>query len=504
MRTTRNSENAEDTPEGRPGGPQEEKPPAKGPGWRQRVVAVMGNVNPLVVLFFLCVAFALLTFVIPGGAFDRRTIEVMGQARSIVVPGSFHYVPAVPQGFSELWTVFMRGALEGADRSFVILLSAGAMTAVIATGAIDAGIHLLVRKTGRFGIAFIPVIVFALGICGATFGMYEEAIPFILVIAPLMLTMGFDSMSAVFVMYWSIAVGFACGITNPYTVAIGQALAGVPLYSGTGFRVVCFTVLMLITSAVIVRYARRVRRDPGRSLSAEEDVENRRRLRASPDASTAAAMTPRRALALLVLLASFAVLIVGLLKYEWGFTEIGGLYFWMGIVVPLAGGLSVGEMIDKNIEGWRSVVIAVIMMSAAQILYFILHDSRILDTILNYFASYLGRVPQFVVAYVMFGISAATAALLGSASGTAATVMPILAPLADVLHFSKQIVVLAFQMASGAFNFWMPWDGIAFTICSMAGVNFFRYVKASAKFAVCVYVPTALVLLFIAVEVGYR
>jgi uncharacterized ion transporter superfamily protein YfcC len=259
-----------------------------------------------------------------------------------------------------------------------------------------------------------------------------------------------------------------------------------------------------VTSAVVIRYALRVKRDPARSLSAAEDVDNRRRLRASPDAATAAAMTPRRVLALVVLLGTFVVLIVGLLRHGWGFTEIGALYFWMGIVVPLAGGLPVGEMINKNIEGWRSVVIAVIMMSAAQILYFILHDSLVLDTILNYFAGYLERVPHFVVAYVMFGISALTAALLGSASGTAATVMPILAPLADVLNFSKQTVVLAFQMASGAFNFWMPWDGIAFTICSMAGVNFFSYVKASAKFAVLVYVPAALVLLAVAVQIGYR
>jgi len=106
----------------------------------------MGNISPLVVLFFLCVLFSLLTFVIPGGAFERKTIDVMGHARSIVVPGSFHYVPSVPQGFSELWTVFMRGAIEAADRSFVILLSAGAMTAVIATGAIDAAIDDIMGK----------------------------------------------------------------------------------------------------------------------------------------------------------------------------------------------------------------------------------------------------------------------------------------------------------------------------------------------------------------------
>jgi uncharacterized ion transporter superfamily protein YfcC len=478
--------------------------PAAPPTLRQRFYDAMANVSPLVVLFFLCVLCSVLTFVIPGGAFDRRSLDVMGHARSVVVPGSFHFVPSVPQGFRELWTVFMRGAIEGADRSFVIMLSAGAMTAVIATGAIDAGIHALVRRTGRFGVVFIPVIVFALGACGATFGMYEEAIPFILVITPLMLTMGFDSMSAVFVMYWSIAVGFACGITNPYTVAIGQALAGVPLYSGSAFRIGCFLVFMSITSVVVMRYAVRVKRDPSLSLSAAEDVENRLRLRASPEASTAAPMTPRRVVALLLLLAGFLVLMVGLLRHGWGFIEIGALYFWIGIVVPLAGGLKVKEMIDRNIEGMRSVMIAVIMMSAAQIIYFILHDARILDTILNFFAGYLARVPDFVIAYVMFGTSAVMAALLGSASGTAATVMPVLAPLADVLHFSRQIVVLAFQMASGAFNFWMPWDGIAFTICSMAGVSFFKYIRAAAKFALLVYVPTALLLLALAVKIGYK
>lgn len=473
------------------------------PTLRQRLVTAMGNISPLVIMFLLCVAFSLLTFVVPGGVFDRRTLEVMGHARTIVVPGSFHHVAAVPQGFAQLWTVFMRGALEGADRSFVIMLSAGAMTAVIATGAVNAGIHALVRRTGRYGIAFIPLIVLALGACGATFGMYEEAIPFILVITPLMLTLGFDSMSAVFIMYWSIAVGFACGITNPYTVAIGQALAGVPLYSGTAYRVLCFLLLMAITSVVIMRYAVRVQRNPSSSLSAAEDVENRERLRASPEASTAATMTPRRILALVLLVAGFGVLMVGLLRYQWGFVEIGGLFFWMGIVVPLAGGLSVSDMIEKNIEGMRSVMVAVIMMSAAQIIYFILHDAMILDTILNFVAGYLERVPQVVIAYMMFGTSAVMAALIGSASGTAAAVMPILAPLADVLHFSKQVVVLAFQLASGAFNFWMPWDGIAFTICAMAGVNFFKYIKAAAKFAVFVYVPTALLLLLIALKIGY-
>jgi uncharacterized ion transporter superfamily protein YfcC len=471
---------------------------------RRRFVAFMGGLNPLAILFLLCVGFAGLTHVVPGGEFERQAVMVMGRERLIVVPGSFHPVPAVPQGFAQLWTVFMRGAVEAAERSFVILLSAGAMTAVIATGAITAGIHALIRRTGRLGLGFIPVVVFSVGLCSSTVGMYEEAMPFVLVLAPLMLAMGFDSMTSVFALYWSIAVGFACGITNPYNVAIGQAIAGVPLYSGAWFRALVFVVFMTVTSLAIVRYAARVRRDPTRSLSLAEDVANRERLGTGPALPEEGRMTPRRALALGLVAAAFAILMHGLLVLEWGWREIGSLFFWTGIVVPVAGGLTVSATIDKNLEGMKSVVVAVVMMSAAQIVYFILHDSRTLDTILNFLAGYLEAVPHFVVAYVMFAISAVAASLLGSASGTAATVMPILAPLAEVLQFSKQTVVLAFQLATGAFNFWMPWDGIAFAICSMGGVRFFAYIRYTARFAVLVYVPTALAVLSVAVLLGYR
>jgi uncharacterized ion transporter superfamily protein YfcC len=472
--------------------------------FRQRFFDFMSNINPLVIVFSMCVAFSILTYIIPGGEFERHSVMIMGRAREMVVPGSFHRVQSCPQGFLQLWTVFMRGAMEGAERSFVIMLSAGAMTAIIATGAINAAIHALIGKAGRHGIVFIPVIVFAIGLCGATFGMFEEGIPLILILAPLMLAMGLDSMVAVFILYWGIAIGFACGITNPYNVAIGQAIANVPLYSGAWFRVISFVVFMSITSIAIMHYAYRVRKDPTRSLSREDDVENRARLRTDSTAAEDYAMNTRRALVLVLLVVSFAILMYGLMAYGWSFREIGSLFLWMGIVIPLVGGMPVTKMIEKNIDGMKSVVIAVVMMSAAQILYFILSDARILDTMLNYLAGYLGKVPEVIIAYVMFGISALAAALLGSASGTAATIMPILAPLADVLHFSKQIVVLGFQFATGAFNFWMPWDGIAFTVCSMAGVKFFKYIRYTAKFAMLVYFPTALLMLLIAVVVKYK
>lgn len=472
--------------------------------YRQKFIDLVSNVNPLMVVFGMCVLFSILTFIIPGGEFERKAVEIMGVERSVVVPGSFHYVPSVPQGFAETWTLFMRGAMDGAERSFLIMLSAGALTAIIATNSITAGLHLLISKTQKLGLFFIPILVFAFGLCSATFGMYEEGIPFILVITPLMLTLGFDSMVAVFILFWSIPIGFAAGITNPYNVMIGQVLAGVPVYSGSWFRVISFIVFMSVVSAVIMYYANGVRKNPKKSLSYEEDLRKRSELQkhdVNPDDSK---MTPRRALSLLMLFSGFGIIIYGLMAHNWGFTEIASVFFWMGIIIPLVGGLSLVDMIEKMIEGMRSVMIAVVMMSMACAMSFILKDGKIMDTMLNYLAGYLYGVPHVFIAYIMFGISALSAGIISSASGTAVVVMPILGPLAEVLNFSKQTVVLAFQYATGAFNFWMPWDGILFTVCSMAGVGFFKYIRYTAKFAVFVYFPVAIIMLTLAVLLNYQ
>ena len=472
--------------------------------YRQMFVDLVGNVNPMIVVFGMCVLFSILTFIIPGGEFGRKLIEIMGVPREVVVPGSFHPVPSVPQGFFETWTLFMRGALDGAERSFLILLAAGAITAIIATNAISAGLHLLIARTQRLGLFFIPITVFAFGLCGATFGMYEEAVPFILVLAPLMLSLGFDSMVAVLILYWSVPIGFAAGITNPYNVLIGQALSGLPAYSGTWFRVISFVVFMSAVSLAIMHYAYAVKKDPRKSLSYDEDKRKHHEQDKHGKNDADYKLTGRRAAALAMLAAGFGILLFGLIRHNWGFREIASVYFWMGIVIPLVGGLSATEMIEKNIEGMRGVMIAVVMMSAACAMGFILKDGKILDTILNFFAGYLSGAPHVIIAFIMFGISALSAAVISSATGTAVVVMPILAPLADVLGFSKQIVVLAFQYATGAFNFWMPWDGIAFTVCTMAGVGFFKYIRHTVKFAMFVYFPVALVMLAVAVAINYR
>ena len=88
--------------------------------YRQMFIDLASNLNPMIVVFGMCIFFSILTFIIPGGEFQRRTIEIMGVLRDVVIPGSFHAVPSVPQGFFETWTLFMRGAMDGAERLSLI------------------------------------------------------------------------------------------------------------------------------------------------------------------------------------------------------------------------------------------------------------------------------------------------------------------------------------------------------------------------------------------------
>lgn len=178
----------------------------------------ISNLHPLSIVFVIIVLFSILTYVIPGGAYDRYEVTIGalgGETREVLDPESFHNIPSNPQGFLQLWTAFFDGAVEAADISFLIMIYSGAFTAIIATGAITQGIHSLVKRFGSKFYAIIPVCVFAFGLAGAAAGLYEETIPFILVLVPLMVSMGFDSMVGLMVVHFAVASGASTPFLNP-------------------------------------------------------------------------------------------------------------------------------------------------------------------------------------------------------------------------------------------------------------------------------------------------
>lgn len=468
--------------------------------------AWLSNIHPLVIVFGIIVLISLATYIIPGGAYERYEVAIDalgGDTRELIVPGSFHFTESIPQGFSEIWTSFMEGAMEAADISFSIFLCAGAFTAIIATGAVTNGINSLAKRFGTRAYILIPVCVFAFGLGGATYGMYEDSIPFILVLVPLALAMKFDSMVGLMTVHFSVAVGASSAFMNPFCVGVGQALAEVPMLSGIAVRILLWAVMMAATSAYILRYAFKVKKNPELSPCYEEDLKKRIEYEEF-DTSKLQGLNKREALILVLLAIGMGIMVYGVIAKGWWFNEIGSIFLFMGIVIPLVGGLSVNEMISKNIEGMTTVISAVLLISASRVITAILSNSNTMDTILYYMSGALTEMPKIFSVIIMFFVSSFMMLFVQSSSGLAATLMPIMAPLADLLEISRQTVVSAYALGTGTFGWIVPWEGVNFAMCSLAGVAFFKYLKQAAKFVFTVYIPISIIALILMTILNYK
>lgn len=235
-----------------------------------------------VIVFFIVVFAALLTWLVPAGHFERTTKAYDGKTREVIVPGSFKYLE---EGKPQTWQVFSAifdGFVDKSDIIVFILLIGGAFWILNESKAIDVGILSMLkftRKLERFKpVKFLGVnniiltlIMLVFSIFGAVFGMSEETIAFIIIFVPLAISMGYDSITGVMICYMAASLGFAGALLNPFTIGIAQGLSDLPLYSGIEYRLFCWVIINLVGIGWTLHYAARVHRNPRHSPVYEED-----------------------------------------------------------------------------------------------------------------------------------------------------------------------------------------------------------------------------------------
>ena len=185
-------------------------------------------------------------------------------------------------GFGFLNYVF-EGLVSG-DRSgsavgicALILVVGGAFGIIMKTGAIDAGIYAFIKKTRGLERLALPLLFLLFSLGGATFGMAEECIPFAMIMVPFVIALGYDSIVAVTVTYVASQVGNAVSWMSPFSVAVAQGIAGVPVLSGATFRLVMWVVVTLASAGFMMAYAERIRKNPQKSVVYAEDSHFRSR-----------------------------------------------------------------------------------------------------------------------------------------------------------------------------------------------------------------------------------
>ncbi len=427
-----------------------------------------------VIVCSLIFAASVATWFVPGGAFDRQTVDRGGVKAEVVVPGSFHFEESRPQVF-EVFTAPLNGALRLANIIFFIFMVGGSFYVLNETQAIAAGIHHLVRVLKGREFLVIPVVMTLFSLFGATFGMCEEAIPFVLIFVPLALALGYDSIVGVSLTFLAAGVGFAGAFLNPFTVQIAQGIAGIQPVSGWEYRLVVWCVATGATITWVMVYAARVKADPSRSPMYELDTIRRQEVLAEQQAVTE--LTPRRAMCLAILLGGVVGMIVGVVVFKWYIIELAGLFMAMGVSAGVVSGMNANHLAKTFVTGCRDIAGAALIVGFAGGILVILEAGNIMDTILWAMSSVTSQLPGVITAQVMYLMQLAVNFFIPSGSTQAALVMPIMAPLAELSGITPQTAVLAYQFGDGFSNMIIPTSGVTVGTLAMAKIPYEKWFR---------------------------
>jgi uncharacterized ion transporter superfamily protein YfcC len=513
-----------------------------------------------VIVFFIIVLSAVLTWIVPGGEFNRIEQPLPdGTTRTVIESNSFEYVENEPQTW-QVFSAIFDGFVDKANIVVFILLIGGAFWIMNSSKAIDVGIYSFLRFTKRiehwkffqiFGVnnVIITLIMLMFSIFGAVFGMSEETIAFVIIFVPLAISMGYDSIVGVGMCFVAAGLGFAGALLNPFTIGIAQGLAGIPLFSGIEYRFICWIIINIVGIAFVLNYARKVKKNPKKSLVYEDDKYWRDK--SNDDVENVKYYTPKSAwimfglilVALVIysfvypvtemkvgnasqtmpiipiltglyvitgilslkksvhffilnlLMYTIFFLIVGVMGYGWYVMKIATLFFAMGVASGIAMNYSPNKITKQFMDGVKDIMGAAMIVGLAGGIIIILQDGKVIDTLLYYVSKGMadfGRVASIGMMYIMQTL---INIIIPSGSAKAALTMPIMAPFSDLIGISRQATVMAFQFGDGFTNMITPTSGVLIGVLGVARIPYEKWVKWILPFMIVLMILGFLLLI---------
>jgi uncharacterized ion transporter superfamily protein YfcC len=458
------------------------------------------------VLFGVTVAVWALAFVVPTGAY-KLDPETGGP-----IPGSYAPVDAGLSFTDRLMQLFLSpvnglygvqssetgfigpyevGELFGAAGVFLFVIAIGIfITMSMQTGAIDNGIARVAQRFGSRGAVLIVILMVLFSIGGTTEGMAEETLGFYALVVPLMLSLGYDRMVAAATILVGAGIGVLASTVNPFATGVASDAAGISIGDGIAFRFLMYLVLVPVGILFVLRYAKRVRSDPTRSMAEVREGDAEIAARGVGEAPT---LTGRQKGVLAVVAFTFTFMIFAIVpwaqviegpdaasyawQFDWYFPELAALFIVMSLVVGLIGGLGEKGLTDTIVRGAGDFIGVGLIIVLARGVTVIMNNSQITDTVLHSMENAVSNTSSAVFGVLMFLVNIPLAFLVPSTSGHAALAMPILAPLADFAGVSRAMVVTAFQSASGVVNLVTPTSAVVMGGLALAKVRYDQYLR---------------------------
>jgi len=525
--------------------------------------------HTFVIVFFIIVIAAVLTWIIPPGKYVSEQVGDETVMRFYYADQLKEVGPSTGSGASDFhaepqtWQVFSafyKGFVKQSNIIVFILIIGGAFWIMNKSKAIDMGIMSFLKFTKRLersklmrkiGVNNIVIILIMLlfSLFGSVFGMSEETIAFALIIIPLAVSMGYDSIVGLCMVYVAAHIGFSGAMLNPFTIGIAQGIAEIPLFTGIGYRAVCWAILTVVGIVFVLWYANKVKKNPQSSIMYEDDAYWRKSAEVKEEELER--YTPRKAwfvfafltvvliifsvlypqttlkignskttlpllpigtavfvllsivtlrktvhyFVLTLLFATVYFLVVGVLGYEWYIMEIASLFLVLGIASGLSVDKSASDIAKLFLEGMGDILSAAVIVGLAGGIVIVLQDGGIIDTILYGLSKSMSNMGKIASAEIMYGIQTLINIVIPSGSAKAAITMPIMAPFSDLIGISRQATVVAFQFGDGFTNMITPTSGVLMAALGVARIPWEKWVRFIWKFILMLVVLGALLLI---------
>ena len=339
----------------------------------------------------------------------------------------------------------------------------------------------VVRRFKNKDILIIPIamVLFALG--GTSFGMAEETLPFFAIFMPIMMAMGFDSMTAFMVVFVGARTGYIASTINPFNVLIAQGILGIQGNPQLWLRMIAWVVLTAVAITWVVLYARRVKKNPESSITFEDDIAKKVEF-AADESALDAEFTGRQKGVLAVFIAGMCLIIWGLVTQGWYMNEISAVFLAMGLLAGVIAGFSQDVIAQEFVAGIADFAFSAIVVGLARGILVIASDGMIIDTILNALATGLGGIPAVLFTTLLYAVENLLAILVPSSSGLAALTAPIFGPLTELMVLNPEAAVWALSMGSATMSLICPTSAILVAGLGVCKIKLGQWWKTVWKF----------------------
>lgn len=425
------------------------------------------------ILFLLLALVALSTWLIPAGAYDY--------VDGVPVAGSYHPVPANPQGPGDVLKAAFSGFYEAVDVCVFILMVGGFLGIIMKSGAMDAGVSAIIQRLKGREQLLIPILMLFFALGGTTFGMWEETMAFYPLLIPVFLAAGYDAVTGISVILLGAGAGIIGSTVNPFATGIAAGFAGVSLGEGLLLRLVIWAALVGCAVVFVLRYAKGVHH----SASATTVGLGAGGLEVKTE--DAPPLTGRKKAILAVFGITFLIMIYSVIPFDevgvplptlgWWFPELSALFLVGGVVAGLIHGMRESEITSQFVAGAADLLGVAFIIGISRGISVLMNDGHITDTILHWGEQALSGSSPALFTVLVFLLYLPLVFLIPSSSGLATLSIPIIAPMAQFSGVGGDLIVTAFQCASGLVNLITPTSAVVMGALALAHVPYGTWIR---------------------------